>query len=230
MTKTTQEEIGSKSDVAAGSEGRMSPRFPHAAKLYHNLVPAYKALWPAVAGKNIRSVVRNDIPFQPDEAVLEVGVGTGLSLNHYPDFIKLTGIDLSESMLAEAQDKIDRQGWDHINVLPMNAESLSFEDNSFDIVTSFHTVSVVSNADKMMSEIVRVCRPGGQVYIINHFRSENPLISRVVDSAGHVTRHLGWRTDVEFDELMSKLPLRIDAKYKPNPFSFFTIIHATCEE
>ncbi|MCC9602621.1 class I SAM-dependent methyltransferase [Stieleria sp. JC731] len=201
---------------------------PHAAKLYHNLVPAYQAVWPAVAGRNIRMAIGR-MNLDSGSKVLEVGVGTGLSLPNYPKHIDLTGIDLSESMLAEAESLIRRQRWDHIGVQAMNAESLDFDDNQFDVVTSFHTVSVVSNPGRMMSEIVRVCRPGGQILIINHFRSENPLIARVIDSAGNVTRRLGWRTDLELQEIMSELPIRIEERYKPNPFSFFTIMRATCK-
>jgi phosphatidylethanolamine/phosphatidyl-N-methylethanolamine N-methyltransferase len=201
---------------------------PHAAKLYHNLVPAYQAVWPAVAGKNIRAAIATlDLP--EGAKVLEVGVGTGLSLPSYPRHIELTGIDLSESMLSEAQAKIDRNGWHNFSVQPMDAESLDFDDDTFDVVTSFHTVSVVSNPDRMMREIVRVCRPGGQLLIINHFRSENPLIARMVDSAGNVTRRLGWRTDLELREVLRELPIRLDKRYKPTPFSLFTVMKATCK-
>lgn len=207
-------------------QGGVATKVPHAAKLYHNLVPAYQALWPAVAGKNIRTSIEA-LALPKEARVLEVGVGTGLSLPSYPNHIRLTGIDLSESMLAEAEMQIERNSWDHISVQSMNAESLEFEDNSFDYVTSFHTVSVVSEPRKMMEEIARVCRPGGKILIINHFRSENPLIARVVDSAGNVTKRLGWRTDLEFDEVLRELPIRIEKRYKPNPFSFFTIMHAT---
>jgi phosphatidylethanolamine/phosphatidyl-N-methylethanolamine N-methyltransferase len=203
-------------------------RVPHAAKLYHNLVPAYQAVWPAVAGRNIRAAVAS-LNLPAGAKVLEVGVGTGLSLPSYPDHISLTGIDLSESMLAEAKASIRRNGWNHVSVQAMNAEQLEFDDNQFDVVTSFHTVSVVSNPEKMMREVVRVCRPGGQLLMINHFRSENPLIARVVDSAGNVTKRLGWRTDLELQEIVRELPLRLDARYKPNPFSFFTIMKATCK-
>lgn len=207
---------------------RKRSRVPHAAKLYHNLVPAYQAFWPAVAGKNIRAEV-GAMTLPQNAKVLEVGVGTGLSLASYPNHIKLTGIDLSESMLTEAETLIERNGWDHISVQPMNAEELTFEDDKFDVVTSFHTVSVVSNPAKMMGELVRVCRPGGHILIINHFRSENPLIARVIDSAGNVTRRLGWRTDLELEEVLKELPIRIDQRYKPNPFSFFTIMKATAK-
>ena len=109
----------------------------------------------------------------------------------------------------------------------MNAEKLDFEDSSFDVVTSFHTISVVSNPQAMMSEVVRVCRPGGKILIINHFRSENPLVSLVVDSVGHITKRLGWRTDLELAEVLREQPLHLDACYKPNPMSLFTVMKAT---
>jgi phosphatidylethanolamine/phosphatidyl-N-methylethanolamine N-methyltransferase len=201
---------------------------PHASRLYRNLVPAYEAVWPTIARRNIQKAVRS-LKIPDGAKVLEVGVGTGLSLETYPDHIDMLGVDLSESMLAEAERKIDERSWNHVRVMPMNAEELDFEDSSFDFVTSFHTISVVSDPDAMMSEMVRVCRPGGVILIINHFRSENPLIARVVDSAGNITKRLGWRTDLELDAIVREQPLRLERRYKPTPFSFFTVMKATCK-
>lgn len=198
---------------------------PHESRLYGNLVPAYQALWPAVAKRRIlRNVAELDIP--SGAKVLEVGVGTGLSLDAYPDHASIMGVDLSESMLAEAEDLIEQRQWDHISVQPMNAEELTFDDASFDFVVSFHTISVVSRPDRMMRELVRVCRPGGKILVINHFRSENPLIAKVVDSAGSLTRHLGWRTDLNVDELLSELPIQVMRCHKSNPLSLFRVLVA----
>ncbi|MEM1228558.1 MAG: class I SAM-dependent methyltransferase [Planctomycetota bacterium] len=209
--------------VDNGSEGVPQP---HQSRLYGNLVPAYQALWPAVAKRRIqKNISRLEIP--SGASVLEVGVGTGLSLESYPEHANITGVDLSESMLAEAESWIEKRGWEHIDVAPMNAEQLEFPDASFDFVTSFHTVSVVSDPAQMMSEVVRVCRPGGRILVINHFRSDNPLIARVVDSAGGLTRRLGWRTDLDLDELVAELPLAMEDSPKRNPLSLFTILRAT---
>ncbi len=201
---------------------------PHSSPFYNNLVPAYQALWPAVAKKRIYAAI-GSLGIPNGAKVLEVGVGTGLSLEGYPRAASVTGVDLSESMLAEAEQLITRRRWDHIDVMPMNAENLEFEDSSFDFVTSFHTISVVSEPQKMMSEIVRVCKPGGNILIVNHFRSDNPIIAKVVDSAGNITKRLGWRTDLELDEVLRELPLRLDHRYKPNPLSLFTVMKATCK-
>ena len=201
---------------------------PHSSPFYNHLVPAYQAVWPAVARKRIRSAIASlNIP--PGARVLEVGVGTGLSLESYPEDVSVTGVDLSESMLAEAEQLICDRGWNHVNVIPMNAEELEFKDSTFDLVTSFHTISVVSRPQTMMSEVVRVCKPGGRIMIINHFRSDNRIIAKVVDSAGNLTKRLGWRTDLDLDDVLSELPLRLDHCYKPNPLSLFTVMKATCK-
>lgn len=202
---------------------------PHRSPIYGRLVPAYNAFWPAVAARRIGEAIRA-LPIASGSRLLEVGVGTGVSLKHYPKDISITGVDLSDSMLASAAERISDHRWDHIDVQPMNAEDLQFEDSAFDIVTSFHTISVVSDAQRMMSEIVRVCRPGGKILIINHFRSENPLIASVVDRASDFTKRLGWRTDLDSQRVLAELPVRLDQRYKANPLSLFTILEATCDK
>ncbi|EMI41885.1 class I SAM-dependent methyltransferase [Rhodopirellula sp. SWK7] len=198
---------------------------PHESHFYHNLVPAYQALWPAVAKRRIQAnLTALNIP--AGTRVLEVGVGTGMSLEAYPEHADILGVDLSESMLAEAEVLIEKNDWQHIKVRSMNAEKLEFEDASFDLVTSFHTISVVSRPDQMMREMVRVCKPGGRILVINHFRSENPLIARVVDSAGGITRRLGWRTDLEVNDLLNELPIEVESCHKNNPLSLFRVLVA----
>ncbi len=200
-------------------------RQPHESHFYHNLVPAYQAVWPAVAKRRIQANLEAlDIP--QGTRVLEVGVGTGMSLDAYPPHARVLGVDLSESMLAEAEVLIEKQGWNHIQVRSMNAEKLEFDDGSFELVTSFHTISVVSRPEKMMREMVRVCKPGGRILIINHFRSRNPLIARVVDSAGGITRRLGWRTDLEVNSLLNELPIEVESCHKNNPLSLFRVLVA----
>ena len=207
--------------VEVSDDSHLSERSP----IYNRLAPAYHALWPAVAAKRIGSVIRG-LPLCAGHEILEVGVGTGISLRHYPTDVRVTGVDLSTSMLAEATADIEREDWTHVRLLPMNAEELTFDDDSFDVVTSFHTISVVSDPSRMMREVVRVCRPGGRIVIINHFRSENPLVARVVDASGGLTRRLGWRTDLDAESILHDMPLRIDRVYKSSPASLFRIIEA----
>lgn len=207
------------------STTRKTVRQPHQSHLYSNFVPAYQAVWPAVAKRRIQTNL-TALAIPRAASVLEVGVGTGMSLEAYPHHANVLGVDLSESMLAEAKSRIAKNEWKHIRVRPMNAEELEFDDASFDFVTSFHTISVVSRPDKMMREMVRVCKPGGRILVINHFRSDNPLIARVVDSAGGITRRLGWRTDLKVNSLLTELPIEVESCHKNSPLSLFRVLVA----
>jgi phosphatidylethanolamine/phosphatidyl-N-methylethanolamine N-methyltransferase len=212
--------------VASTTENRPRKSVPHASRLYRELVPAYEALWPMIAKKRIRRAIKN-LELSPGQQVLEVGVGTGMSLPAYPAEVDVIGVDLSEKMLMQAQRQIAEERWSRISVMQMNAEQLDFADSSFDVVTSFHVISVVSDPRRMMLEMIRVCKPGGRILIVNHFRSPNPWIARMVDSAGAVTRHLGWRTDLDLQEIVSEMPLRVERRYKTSPASLFTILTAS---
>ncbi|WP_153558870.1 class I SAM-dependent methyltransferase [Roseimaritima sediminicola] len=199
---------------------------PERSRLYSKFIPAYEAVWPLLVQRRVRRSIER-LNIQPGNKVLEVGIGTGMSMPAYPRHAQVTGIDLSEEMLAEAERKIAREGWDHISVRPMNAQQLDFPDQSFDFVTTFHVVSVVADPQQMMSEIARVVKPGGSVLIINHFRSENPWIAKVIDRADTFTRHLGWRTNVSSQDVVGRLPLDVRTQTKSSPFSLFTVLHAT---
>ncbi|QDS90604.1 putative methyltransferase YcgJ [Rosistilla ulvae] len=195
------------------------------AQLYKQLAPAYEVLFPLVIRNHIRSSIQSlDIP--EGSKVLEVGIGTGVSMPVYPQHAKITGIDLSEPMLEVAQKRIQREGWDHFDLRAMNAEQLDFPDESFDFVTAFHVVTVVSKPQKMMAEITRVLKPGGRLLVINHFRSRRKWIANMVDRADSVTRHLGWRTNLECQSIIENLPLEVERRYKSSPFSLFTIVKA----
>jgi phosphatidylethanolamine/phosphatidyl-N-methylethanolamine N-methyltransferase len=194
--------------------------------LYRQFTPAYELLFPLLVRKRIWSAIRQ-LNLRPGTRTLEVGVGTGTSLQAYPHDVQVTGIDLSQEMLAVAKRKIAEENWNHIQVQQGNAEKLEFDDASFDCVTSFHTVSVVSNPESMMREIARVVRPGGKVLVINHFRSPRPWLANMIDRADPVTRHLGWRTDLECEAVVRSLPLEVDKRYKTSPLSLFTVVRAT---
>lgn len=195
-------------------------------KLYKQLTPAYELLFPLLVKRRIASCIRA-LGLKSGDRVLEVGIGTGTSLGAYPSHAQITGIDLSEEMLAVAKRKIAERGWENYHLQPGNAEQLDFPNASFDCVTAFHVVSVVSDPAKMMREIARVVKPGGKVLIINHFRSRNTWIANVVDKADPVTRHLGWRTDLECDSILEELPFTVVKRYKTSPWSLFTVVSAT---
>jgi phosphatidylethanolamine/phosphatidyl-N-methylethanolamine N-methyltransferase len=198
---------------------------PHRSTIYYRLSGLYEPVFAPFFQSRAQGTIRN-LQLPPGAKVLEVGVGTGLSLDAYPPHADVLGIDLSPEMLARAREKIARHGWQHIELRRMDACNMEFPDNSFDYVMAFHIVSVVPNLKRLMGEISRVCCPGGTITIINHLRSEQPLIAASVDLLEPVTQRRGWHTTLTFEELISSAPLRIIRRYKTSPRSLFTIIIA----
>src|ERR1700681_761444 len=110
---------------------------------------------------------------RPGDRVLEVGVGTAINASLYPRDCAVTGIDLSESMLEKARDRVARKGIRNVRLIEMDAADLKFADETFDIVYAPYLISVVPDPVAVAREMRRVCRTGGRIVILNHFRSAN---------------------------------------------------------
>ncbi len=202
---------------------KMKP--PHRATIYHNLSRFYDVLFAPFFQARAQATIKK-MQMPPGSRALEVGVGTGLSLDAYPQHVQVTGIDLSEDMLTRARAKIAQHGWTHIHLEPMDALNMKFEDNTFDYVSAFHLVSVVPDSARLMQEMVRVCKPGGKIIIINHLRSERKWIASLVDMLGPITNALGWHTKLTFEDVVSPAPLAEVVRYKTSPQSLFTVVIA----
>jgi phosphatidylethanolamine/phosphatidyl-N-methylethanolamine N-methyltransferase len=198
---------------------------PHESKIYYEFSHLYDRIFTRFFFPRIASTLQS-LSIPPGAKVLEVGVGTGLSLSAYPEHAAITGIDLAPEMLEQAQRKVSREGWRHIRLCQMNALNLEFAPGEFDYVTAFHVVSVVPDHRSLMKEMVRVCRPGGTLVIINHFRSPRRWLAKVVDKLDPVTRRLGWRTTLQCADLFASMPLRIDRRFKTSKSSLFTVVIA----
>jgi phosphatidylethanolamine/phosphatidyl-N-methylethanolamine N-methyltransferase len=194
----------------------------HQSKIYYEFSHFYDRLFTRVFYPRIAHVIRS-LNIEPGARVLEVGVGTGLSFDAYPTHCQVTGVDLAPDMLEQAQEKIGRNGWRHLKVIEMDALNLKFPDNAFDYVMAFHVVSVVPDAGRLMSEVLRVSRPGATIAIINHFRSRNRLLAAMDSFMEPITRRLGWHT-LSLDDVMAGVPLEISQAYKMTRRSLFTIV------
>jgi phosphatidylethanolamine/phosphatidyl-N-methylethanolamine N-methyltransferase len=203
--------------------------FSHEGKIYYEFSHLYERIFTGVLGPRICSTIRT-LGLPAGSRVLEVGVGTGLSLPAYAPDVQVLGIDLAPEMLAQAQQKVDENGWKHITLRQMDALNLDLPDGHFDYVMAFHIVSVVPDTERLIREMLRVTRTGGTVVIINHFRSEKKWLAPLVDLLDPVTRRIGWRTTLRFDEVIQGFPLRIEQRFKTSPGSLFTVVVATKTE
>jgi len=198
---------------------------PHESKIYSEFSHFYEWIFKGFFFPRIKSTIESlNIP--PGSKVLEVGVGTGLSLTAYPEHAEVMGIDLAPDMLEHAHEKVNRNGWRHISLRQMDALNLEFQDEQFDYVMAFHIVTVVPDYKRLMQEIVRVCKPGGTIVVINHFRSERRWIAPFVDLIDPITRHLGWSTRLRFEDLIDGVPLKVERRFKTAFRSFFTVMIA----
>lgn len=196
----------------------------HESKLYSEFAPLYDKIFGKIFYSRLESVIE-DLDIPPGAKVLEVGAGTGTSFPAYPRHCQVTGIDLAPDMLARAQRKIRDNGWTHLTVREMNALELDFPDDCFDYVMAFHVVTVVPDPVRMIAEAKRVCKPGGQIVIVNHFTSDFPLLGTLTEALDPITRWLGWRTNLRLKPFIKTTDLPIERVYKLSKTSLYTVLH-----
>ncbi|MFN2444145.1 MAG: class I SAM-dependent methyltransferase [Vicinamibacterales bacterium] len=162
---------------------------------------------------------------RPGHSVLEVGVGTGINLGLYPHDCAVTGIDLSRPMLDKARERVARKDLINCRVLEMDAASMSFPDETFDIVYAPYLISVVPDPVKVAREMRRVCRAGGRIVILNHFKSTNPILSRIETAISPLTVHIGFKADLDLQGFLTQAelePLAIDKVNIPRMWTLVT--------
>jgi phosphatidylethanolamine/phosphatidyl-N-methylethanolamine N-methyltransferase len=164
-------------------------------KVYSILARVYDGAFDWALGPG-RRVAVSALPVKKGDRVLEVGVGTGLSLPFYPADCHVSGIDISEAMLDRAHERVAELGRTDIDLRLMDASALSYPDETFDHVLAPYVISVVPEPDRVMAEIRRVCKPGGTIMVVNHFHSGTPGLLRWIESMlTPATQWIGFRLD-----------------------------------
>ena len=174
-----------------------------------------------------RLVARDRMGIKAGDRILEAGVGTGINTSLYPRNCHMTGIDLSTSMLDKARARVAREGLRNVRLLEMDAASLTFADDSFDIVYAPYLVSVVPDPIQVVREMKRVCRPGGRIIILNHFRSANAILSRLERAMSPFTVHVGFKSDLDLPAFLAQAelePVSIEKVNHPRIWSLVTCV------
>ena len=195
-------------------------------KVYQNLAKVYDfAYGPTLHPGRLKAIQKMAI--RPGDSVLEVGVGTGINLLLYPRTSRVTGIDLSSQMLDQARERILANGLRHCDVLEMDAAAMSYPDESFDVVYASYVISVVPDPVRVAREMYRVCRPGGRVVILNHFKSRHPILSRIETAISPMTVHVGFTADLDLPGFLRQAdlhPASIEKVNAPKIWSLVTVV------
>lgn len=193
---------------------------------YRRYAGSYDFYFGPVMQKGRRAAVKL-MNCQPGEKILEVGVGTGLSLDLYPRFVEVTGVDISREMLSKARARKERLGLDHVvELLEMDAERMQFCDHSFDKVAAIYVASVVPQPIRLVNEMRRVCKPGGELFFLNHFRSKNPVIGGIERLLAPLSRLLGFHPDLSLQSFIEETKLEVIDQNQANVFGYWMLIRA----
>lgn len=176
-----------------------------------------------------RKLAIEQMGIRPGDHVLEVGVGTGLSLPEYPDGVRVTGVDISPEMIQQARERVDRLELPNVTLAEMDAEHMDFPDRQFDHVVAMYVVSVSPYPRRVVDEMRRVCRSGGDLFIVNHFRHQNPLIGGAERLLAPLSRLVGFRPDFALDEFVEETDLAVVETHPVNLMGYWTLLRASRE-
>ncbi len=193
-------------------------------KAYKRLASTYDTFFGAIFHPGRKAVVEN-LDLGSGDKVLEMGVGTGLSLPLYPQDVELYGIDVSEPMLEKAREKKVNHHLEHVKQLEvMDAEATAYPDDMFDVTVAEYVVTVVPNPVRCIDEMRRVTKPDGELVIVNHFHSGNPIIGAFEKALAPLSATLGFRPHMRERELIQQANLEVLERRGVNLFHYWTML------
>jgi phosphatidylethanolamine/phosphatidyl-N-methylethanolamine N-methyltransferase len=170
------------------------------AKAYARWAPIYDVVFGAVFARGRASSVA--AAERIGGRILEVGVGTGLSLPSYSRSNRLVGIDLSAPMLRKAKARAAAHRLFNVDALAvMDAQHLGFPDGTFDVVVAQYVITTVPDPEATLDEFVRVLKPGGEIVLVNHLGAEAGLRAAFERAFAPLARRLGWRPEFRWERL-----------------------------
>jgi len=196
-------------------------------KAYAGWAPVYDLVFGAVfaAGRRASIAAAERIGGR----ILDVGVGTGISLADYSRRNRVVGVDYCEPMLRKAQQRVARHKLSHIETLAvMDAQRLGFRDGFFDVVVAQYVITAVPDPVATLDEFARVTRPGGEIILVNHLGAEAGLQRDFEHWFAPLARRLGWRPEFEWAKLAQWAErhggARVVERRALPPFGLFSLI------
>ncbi|MEA2948041.1 MAG: phosphatidylethanolamine/phosphatidyl-N-methylethanolamine N-methyltransferase [Alphaproteobacteria bacterium] len=170
------------------------------AKAYARWAPVYDIVFGAVfdAGRKATIAAAERIGGR----ILDVGIGTGISLTDYSPTNRISGVDYSEPMLRKAHERVIAHKLAHVEALAvMDARHLGFPDAFFDVVVAQYVITAVPDPEATLDEFARVTRPGGEIILVNHLGAESGPRALFEQGFAPIARRLGWRPEFRWGRL-----------------------------
>jgi phosphatidylethanolamine/phosphatidyl-N-methylethanolamine N-methyltransferase len=196
-------------------------------KAYARWAPVYDLVFGAVFERGRRAAIA--AAERVGGRILEVGVGTGITLPGYSRQNRIIGIDLSEEMLRKARRRVAELSLTNVETLEvMDAEHLSFADDSFDVVVANHVISTVPNPEAALDECARMLRPGGEMILLSRIGADAGLRHMVERLLQPIVCRLGWRSEFSWGRFVRwterRTDMRLIERRPMPPFGHFSLL------
>lgn len=195
-------------------------------RAYERWAPFYDKVYTGLLAEARSASVRAAVACGPE--ILEVGLGTGLSLPEFPPGARVSGVDLSPHMLAKAQEKIDQHGLTCVRGLAvMDACNLGFGAGRFDAVSAQFVITLVPDPEQALDEFARVLKPDGEIIVANHIGADSGAMAVFERLAEPFAKKLGWRPNFPLQRIRDWAASRgftVVSAEKVWPFGYFMVI------
>jgi phosphatidylethanolamine/phosphatidyl-N-methylethanolamine N-methyltransferase len=196
-------------------------------KAYARWAPVYDLVFGAVFERGRQAAI--EAAERIGGRILEVGVGTGISLPHYSRANRICGVDISEPMLVKARERVTELDLTNVEGLwVMDAEHLAFPDESFDVVVAQYVITTVPNPEATLDEFARVLKPGGEIVLVSRLGAEAGVRRALEKWFAPAARQLGWRTEFSWQRYANWSDrtdgMRLAERRAMPPFGHFALI------
>jgi phosphatidylethanolamine/phosphatidyl-N-methylethanolamine N-methyltransferase len=217
----------SHADMDAPQAGAQDINIQMVTKAYARLAPVYDLVFGAVFERGREAAIA--AAERVGGRILEVGVGTGISLPRYSRDCRLFGVDISEPMLRKARERVEEFGLSNVEGLRvMDAEHLDFPEASFDVIVAQYVITTVPNPEATLDEFARVLKPGGEIVLVSRVGAEAGLRHSLEHWFQPAARKLGWRTEFSFERYATwasrTAGMSIVERRAMPPFGHFSLI------